>query len=142
MNATARISLALGLLISSACYHQKVQTGLSPGSTVVKKPWTGTYLWGLIPAAAIDVTQNCPGGIATVETKMSFLNGLVSGLTLGIYTPRDVTVTCAGAGAGMEGLQKFHVTRDATAADVERIFKDVVDASTRSNQPVLLHFEQ
>lgn len=142
MKVKSPISMALGLLLLSGCYHQKVQTGLSPGPTVVKKPWTGTFLWGLVPAGAIDVTQNCPGGIATVETKMSFLNGLAAALTLGIYTPRDVSVTCAVAGAGMKGLQKFFVKRGTPGAEVERIFGAVIDESARSSKAVLIHFEQ
>jgi hypothetical protein len=36
-----------------------------------------------------------------VETKISFLNGLVSALTLSIFTPMEITVTC-GQAAGEE----------------------------------------
>jgi hypothetical protein len=33
--------------------------------------------------------------LSKVETEHSFLNGLVGALTLGIYTPMHLTVTCA-----------------------------------------------
>jgi hypothetical protein len=33
-----------------------------------------------------------------VETQQSFLNGLVTLLTLGIYSPHEVEVVCATAG--------------------------------------------
>jgi hypothetical protein len=34
--------------------------------------------------------------VSKVETEHSFLNGLVQFVTLGIYTPMHLTVTCAG----------------------------------------------
>jgi hypothetical protein len=61
----------------------------------VSHPWTATWLWGLVPAEEINVTSECQNGVATVETQQSFVNGLVSALTLGIYAPRDVKITCA-----------------------------------------------
>jgi len=33
-------------------------------------------------------------GVARVETQQSFLNGLVSLLTLSIFTPMEITITC------------------------------------------------
>lgn len=75
MKAKPSVALAFGLVLLSACYHQVIQTGRTPGPTTVEKPWTATWLWGIVPATPIDVTQNCPGGIATVETKMTFMNG-------------------------------------------------------------------
>jgi len=35
--------------------------------------------------------------VALVETKISFLNALVSTLTLGIYWPMEIIVTCGSA---------------------------------------------
>ncbi len=87
------------LLVSSACYRQVVQTGRTPAATVIDRPWTHTWLWGLVPASPIDVTSQCRSGIATVVTEQSFMNGLVGVLTLGIYTPRHVTITCATGSA-------------------------------------------
>jgi hypothetical protein len=87
------------LLVSSACYRQVVQTGRTPAATVIDRPWTHTWLWGLVPASPIDVTSQCRSGIATVVTEQSFMNGLVWGLTLGIYSPRHVTITCATGSA-------------------------------------------
>ncbi len=43
------------------------------------------------------MTRECPGGVARVETQQSFVNGLVGTLTSGIYTPLQVTTTCANA---------------------------------------------
>src|SRR3954468_5461074 len=89
--------LVAGLLVS-ACFHQIVQTGRTPGPTVVEKPWVSTWIFGLVAAQPIDVRQQCPNGVATVDTQESFANGLVGALTLGIYTPQSVKITCAAAG--------------------------------------------
>lgn len=95
MKRSSRIAILVVTALLAGCYHQVVQTGRAPGPVVVSHPWTATWLWGLVPAEEINVTSQCPSGVATVETQQSFLNGLVGGLTLGIYTPRDVKVTCA-----------------------------------------------
>jgi hypothetical protein len=92
-------ALCAVLLLSTACFRQVVQTGRTPAATVIDRPWTHTWLWGLVPATPIDVTSQCRSGIATVVTEQSFLNGLVGALTLFIYTPRHVTITCATGSA-------------------------------------------
>ena len=141
MKAKASMLLALGLVSLPACYHQVVLTGMSPGTTVVEKPWTATWLWGLVPATPIDVTQNCPSGIATVETKMTFLNGLVSGLTLGIFTPRDVKVTCASGTARGSGMREFTVAADASPEMRSEVWAEAIAYSARTHQPVLLNVQ-
>lgn len=45
----------------------------------------------------METAARCPSGVARIETQISFLNGLVSILTLSIYTPMDIVVTCAGS---------------------------------------------
>jgi len=141
MKQSASIAMALGLVLSG-CFHQVVQTGRTPGTTVVEKPWTATWLWGLVPASPIDVTTNCPGGIATVETKQSFMNGLVGALTLGIFTPRDVKVTCASGTARGSGMKVFLVAREASQHDQAKVMADAIAESARSHQPVLISFQQ
>lgn len=135
-------ALALGLIASSACFHQVVQTGRTPGPTVVKKPWTATWLWGIVPATPIDVTSDCPGGIATVETKQTFMNGLVSAVTLGIYTPRDVTVICASGTARGSGMKEFIVARDASRDEKAEVLAEAITESARTHQPVLVVTQQ
>lgn len=141
MKHKASIAMALGLVLSG-CFHQVVQTGRTPGPTVVKKPWTATWLWGIVPATPIDVTRDCPGGIATVETKQTFMNGLVGALTIGIYTPRDVTVTCASGTARGSGMKEFIVAREASPDERAQVMADAIAESARSQQPVLVSIQQ
>jgi hypothetical protein len=87
--------VAAVLLSTAACFHQTMHSGLAPSSTVVEREFVATWLWGIVPAEPIDVRQTCTSGVATVETEQSFLNGFVGVLTLGIYSPQRLRVTCA-----------------------------------------------
>ena len=88
--------LILLLFVLPGCYQAQVTTDRTAGETVVHKKWASSYLNGLVPAK-LDVSNDCPNGIAAAERKFTFLNGLVSTLTLGIYLPQNVRVTCASA---------------------------------------------
>lgn len=95
MRRSSRVASLLLVAVLAGCYHQIVQTGRPPSPVVVRHAWTATWLWGLVPAEEIDVTSQCQNGVATVETQQSFMNGVVGLVTLGIYDPRDVKITCA-----------------------------------------------
>lgn len=101
MNRTGAKWACLAALALTACYHQVVDTGLPAGSTKIEKPWTATWIFGLVPATPIDVRTQCPNGVAIVDTQMTFLNGLVGALTFGIFTPLSVSVTCSGSGTSV-----------------------------------------
>ena len=68
-----------------------------------------------MPATPIDVRTQCPNGVAFVDTQMTFLNGLVSGLTFGIFTPRAVSITCASRSAANGAAHLDVATNDAAA---------------------------
>ena len=114
MKAARLAVLAAVAMLASGCYRQVVQTGRTPSATVIHRPWTHTFLLGLVPAEPIDVTAECRSGIATVVTEQSFLNGVATLLTLGIWTPRAVTISCA-TGSAMRRTPQ-HVA-DAAAPD-------------------------
>jgi hypothetical protein len=77
--------------------------------------WRHHWLWGLIsPDKELALRDVCASGDATIETEMTFLNGLVSALTSGIYSPTTVKVRCVGATATLE----------LDDADVARIVAD------------------
>jgi hypothetical protein len=86
---------ALALLALSACYHVTVNTGLPEGSTTMHRPWTMTFVAGLIPAAEIDAAEKCKNGVARVETRMSVPNWAVAAITGSLISPWDVLITCA-----------------------------------------------
>lgn len=53
------------------------------------------FLWGLVPASqTIDVVEICPDGVRQMQAQTTFVNGLLGGLTFGIYSPRTAKVWC------------------------------------------------
>lgn len=91
----SRAILTALLLPTIGCFHQTMHSGLTPSTTIVEKQYVATWLWGIVPAEPIDTRQSCPTGVATVETQQTFMNGFVGAITLGIYTPQSVRITCA-----------------------------------------------
>jgi len=89
------IPALLVVLSSAGCYHQVVETGRPPSTTVVDRPWVKTWFWGLIEPDPIDARPECATGVSVIQTETSFMNGLVGALTFGIYTPQHVRITCA-----------------------------------------------
>lgn len=93
---TLRCILATSaLIVCAGCYHATVETGATPSTEVIEKKFASSWIYGLVPPSTISTTNRCPNGPAKVETQHSFVNQLVGFLTLGIYTPMQITVTCA-----------------------------------------------
>lgn len=85
--------------------------------------WTTFFLYGLIGTEEVDVKEFCPNGdVAVVRTGANFGTGFVSAITLGIYTPHKVYVTCAKGGSATSG--------DADAASARRLELDVDESGT------------
>lgn len=93
LNAAAAVLAAFAL---TGCYHAVIDTGRAANGTTIERPWAHGFIFGLVPPSVTETAQKCPGGVAKVETKHSFLNSLVGGITYGIYTPMTVIVSCAG----------------------------------------------
>lgn len=89
-----KLAFTLAAILLAGCYHVTVVTAAPPASTTVNKEWQNSFVYGLVPPPELNVKDQCPNGVAKVETERSFLNGLVSLLTWSIYTPMHVEVTC------------------------------------------------
>ena len=138
---TRQLLAATGLLLGlTGCFQQVVQTGRPAGATVIQKKWVPTYIFGLVEAKPIDVRAECPQGVAVVRTGMSFLNGLVGGLTLGIFTPQELTVTCASGSAMLDARFEIHVASSATAADRIAALQQAIATAQSSGEAVVLRF--
>ncbi len=98
MYRLARLLSALAYFLSAACYHATVETGATPSNVVIHKSFASSWIFGLVPPSTIETQNRCPHGPAKVETQLSFVNQLVSFLTLSIYTPMEIKVTCAAPG--------------------------------------------
>jgi len=91
--------LALCLLIT-ACHTQRHFTNVeAPQRYKSDRKITQNsdfFIAGIGQTDTIDATQLCGGeqNVDAVETKHTFINGLVSMITLGIYYPREYTIYC------------------------------------------------
>jgi hypothetical protein len=97
MRSVPRVVLAAVCVMSLGCYHASVETGAPPSAETINKSFASGWIYGLVPPSTVSTSSKCPNGPARVETQLSFVNQVVSLLTLGIYTPMQVTVTCAAA---------------------------------------------
>ena len=80
------------LLTSCYSYTTVVNAGAQGYEETTK--WNHYIFWGLAPVGVSDAKYMSGGAENyTVNTKTTFFNGLLSGLTFGIYTPTKTTVT-------------------------------------------------
>jgi hypothetical protein len=134
-------AVLLATVSTTGCFHQVIQTGRTAGTTTVEKNYVATWLWGIVPAKPIDVRQQCPGGVATIETQQTFMNGFVSLLTLGIYAPQHLKVTCAASTAGMPpGAFELRLPVDASEEERTALVADAVARTVESGIPLVLRY--
>jgi len=136
---SSTLVLAMSALLLSGCYHQVVRTGATPGAVTVERPWTATYFYGLVPAAAINTAAECPGGVAVVETQQSFMNGLVGAVTLGIYTPQTVTITCAAGAGALSDVRQIFLLADSNTDERAAGIRAAIRLAQRTGEPVAVN---
>ena len=127
----------------TGCYHVTVTTGLSPGTTVIDNAFATSWIFGLVPPKTVEAASECPDGVAIVETEQSFVNGVVSILTFGIYTPWHIMVTCAASGSSSAAILYFEVSlaENATKDAVIGAFSIAADKAVRSGETTYVRFE-
>lgn len=141
MNRKRWSSLALVVVLGTGCFHQVVNTGNPAGATVVDKAFVPGWLWGLVANTPVDVRTECPMGVAVVTTETSFLNGLVGGLTLGIFTPQHVRVTCASRSASLPaGMRQLTIPVDATPEIEAALIQQAMQTSAETHASVALRY--
>ena len=62
------------LLFLPACYHATVSTGLRPSTVKIEQKWASGWIYGLVPPEMVETMEQCPAGVAQVDTQHSFLN--------------------------------------------------------------------
>ncbi|MCH8254806.1 MAG: Bor family protein [Gemmatimonadetes bacterium] len=140
----SRSAALLGAVVAiSGCYHATIETGLTPGTQTLEKAWASGWLFGLIPPSTVETASRCPNGVARVETQLSFVNMLVSAITLSIYTPMSIQVTCAGPSTGMDEAERSQlmIKEGANLEEKRRAIRDAAELSAKEGHPVLIKFE-
>jgi Bor protein len=125
----------------SACYHATIETGLTPSTQVLEQSFASSWIYGLVPPKTVETASRCPDGVAKVETQQTFVNQLVGFLTLGIYTPMHIRVTCAQAGAGSAGAS-LTIPSAAGGEEVRAAFGGAADLVARTGTAVTVRFER
>ncbi|MDR9419580.1 Bor/Iss family lipoprotein [Gracilimonas sp.] len=140
-------SITIGLifvgLIFSGCYNAKVTTNQEPSAKTVQNSFAHGFIFGLV-GPTVDVSEDCTNGVAKVETKLSFVNMLVSNITAGLYTPMSVTVTCAAG--NMTDLNEsknktMTVEKEASEEDVQKTYQEAANEAIEKGEAVYIKFK-
>ncbi|WP_179862084.1 Bor family protein [Longibacter salinarum] len=128
-------------MLTSGCYHQQVVTGKEEGSNVIENEWANSFVFGIVPPPVVETMEECPDGVARVETKLTFLNGVVSALTMSIYTPMYVKVTCASGTMSSMNAPAIRIDSNAPADEKAVAVRHALEESRTSDRAVLVQFE-
>jgi len=142
MHRVLKVAVVGLLAVAPACYHATVDTGLKPSAQVVEKSFAAGWIFGLVPPSTVETASKCPHGAAKVETQLSFVNQLVAFLTLDIYTPMSIKVTCAEAGGASRSptAPTIDVGANATAEQIRNAISRAAELSARDSVPVYVEF--
>ena len=131
-----RAAAVVAAFALTGCFHAVIQTGRPESTDVISLKWATGFILGLIPPAAVETASRCTNGVARVETQHSFLNVLATLITLGIYAPIQIDVTCAARGtASTESVIKVEQGRNA-----EQALSEALKLSAQRNAPVYVQF--
>ncbi|MCB0318120.1 MAG: hypothetical protein KDD56_05140 [Bdellovibrionales bacterium] len=82
------------ILILSGCHNVSMTSG-QPGNGHVVETRKHMFAFGLAGGdSEINLSQVCPGGVAKIDDQITFYDAALSIASVGIYTPRTVSVEC------------------------------------------------
>jgi hypothetical protein len=141
MRPYAVVPLVVLVLLLPGCYHATVETGLTPSTETIEEPFASAWVYGLVPPSTIMTQMKCKHGVAKVETQLSFVNQLVGIITLGIYTPMDIKVTCAAAGTTGELIQpSIILPENAAPAKIQAALTQAADLAVTTGKPAYVRY--
>jgi hypothetical protein len=135
--------LSIGaFVLCSACHHARIETEATPSTVTIEEPFASGWVFGLVPPKVLSTASKCQHGLARVETQITFVNGLVRVLTLGIYTPMWIKVTCAApsAAGALTPVPDILVGRDASEEAAAGALQRAVQMALEENRPVFVQF--
>lgn len=132
---------ALAFLMSG-CYHAQITTGLEASNEVYQEAWATGFIAGLVPPSVVNAEQHCTNGVAKVETRHSFLNMLAQFITFSLYSPMEITVTCAAAGADASvGNQSLELAKNSSEEEIQDAYNKAATLSSATEKPVYIQFK-
>ena len=131
-----RAAAVVAAFALTGCYHAVIQTGRPESTDVISIKWANGFVYGLVPPPVVETASRCTNGVAKVETQHSVLNILAHIITLGIYTPIQIDVTCAARGtASADSVIRIEQGRNA-----EQALSEALKLSAERNVPVYVQF--
>jgi hypothetical protein len=100
------------------------------------KNWATTFVYGVVPAAVASAAAQCRDGLAKVQRGQTPVNTLVSIVTLGMFTPITILVTCAKPA----DHPAIDVPSDASLDEMRNALADAVDESLKIHRPVVVRY--
>ena len=87
--------LTLAALLATGCTYQKFNLDDSRTATPTYEGTNHFFFWGLGATKEVNPKEVCGAkGVSAVETSYGFIDGLATGITYGIYSPRTYAVYC------------------------------------------------
>lgn len=84
----------LACVVLSGCYNLKYYDSTVPGPGKTHEVWVDAFAAGLVTLGEMDLSDECPTGVYKMRSNHSFVDVLLTVVTLGIYTPVTVIYTC------------------------------------------------
>ena len=90
------LALVMCAALGAGCYKVTYQNPLLPPNGVVHDGTSSFFILALVGDERIPAYQMCPGGVSRIQTGQSFVDLLLTVITIGIYTPRSYEIECGG----------------------------------------------
>ena len=120
---TRGLLLGGALLALSGCYKATFYQNTNVVRGTEHDEWSDFFVFGLVGTEEFDVHKFCGGQpVAEVRTGSNVGTGIVTALTIGIYAPRKVYVTCAAGGGA--SARRLLLSADEQGVPVRAVVED------------------
>lgn len=131
-----RRAIALLLSVISITSAQAQDSTFMSARVTAAKQWATTFVYGVVPAAVAQAAAQCQDGLAKVRRGQTPANTLVSIVTIGMFNPITILVTCALPSE----KPAIDVPADATLDERRNALADAVDESLKTHRPVVVRY--
>jgi len=100
------------------------------------KQWATTFVYGVVPETVAEAAARCQDGLAKVRRGQTPANTLVTIVTLGMFSPITILVTCATP----HEKPAIDVPADATLDERRNALADAVDESLKTHRWVVVRY--
>jgi len=132
-----RRAIAVMLSVMSITSAAQAQDSTSLSARVnAAKQWATTFVYGVVPATVAQAAARCQDGLAKVRRGETPANTLVSIVTLGMFNPITILVTCAAPSE----KAAIDVPADASLNERRNALADAVDESLKTHHWVVVRY--